>query len=138
MDIKDLLTSDEALAVIDQGTWVDVSDEAPGVELLVVGLRSEQARKELRNRQTVVRKKNRGKELSDTQHSDIMKEVLVDVVLKDWRGLKSDGEPIKYSKDLAKQWIMSRSGERFTEIVIAAAQRLDAEAESFVEEVSKN
>lgn len=138
MDIKDLLTSDEALAVIDQGTWVDVSDEAPGVELLVVGLRSEQARKELRNRQTVVRKKNRGRELSDTQHSDIMKEVLVDVVLRDWRGLKSDGEPIKYSKDLAKQWIMSRGGERFTEIVIAAAQRLDAEAESFVEEVSKN
>lgn len=138
MDIKDLLTSDEALAVIDQGTWVDVSDEAPGVELLVVGLRSEQARKELRSRQTVVRKKNRGRELSDTQHSDIMKEVLVDVVLKDWRGLKSDGEPIKYSKDLAKQWIMSRGGERFTEIVIAAAQRLDAEAESFVEEVSKN
>ena len=138
MDINDILVSDEALAVIDQGTWVDMSDEAPGLELLVCGLRSESARKAIKDKQVIARKKNRGKELTEDQNTSIMKEVLCEVVLKDWRGLKSGGKDLAYDANLARNWIMSRSGERFTELVIAAAQRLDAEADSFVEEVSKN
>lgn len=138
MDINDILVSDDALAVIDQGTWVDMSDEAPGLELKVCGLRSESARKAIKDKQTVIRKKNRGKELTEDQNVSVMEEVLHEVVLKDWRGLKRDGEPLDYDAALAKQWITSRNGEPFTELVISAAQRLDAEADSFVEEVSKN
>src|SRR5690625_4483828 len=109
MDINDILVSDDALAVIDQGTWVDMSDEAPGLELKVCGLRSESARKAIKDKQTVIRKKNRGKELTEDQNASVMKEVLHEVVLKDWRGLKSDGEPLDYDAALAKQWITSRN-----------------------------
>lgn len=138
MDIQDLILSDEALAVIDAGAWVDMDDEAPGVELMVVGLQSEEARKATRYKQATARKKNRGKELSDEQHATIMKEVLSEVVLRGWRGLKSNGEPVEYSKEIAHQWITSRGGEKFTGLVLVAAQRLDAQANEFVEGVAKN
>lgn len=138
MDINDLVLSDEALAVVDAGTWVDMSDEAPGVELFVTGLRSAEARKAIRQKQAFARKKNRGKELSDEQHSEIMKEVLHEVVLKDWRGFKSDGEDLPYDSKLARGFLMDRGGERFAELVISAAQRLDAEASDYAEEVVKN
>lgn len=138
MDINDLILSDEALAVIDAGTWVDMSDEAPGVELFVVGLQSEEARKATRNKQAYARKMNRGKELSEDQHSAIMKEVLSEVVLRGWRGLKSGGEDLPYTKEQADKWIKSRAGEKLTLLVLAAAQRLDAQASDYVEAVAKN
>lgn len=138
MDINELILSDEALAVIDSGTWVDMSDEAPGVELFVVGLQSEEARKATQAKQAYARKMNRGKELTDEQHSKIMKEVLSEVVLRGWRGLKSNGEDLPYTKEQAEKWIKSRAGEKLTLLVLAAAQRLDAQANEFVEEVSKN
>lgn len=137
MDINDLIVSDDALKVIDEGTWVGDFDGAPGLELLVTGLTSKPARDFVQKRQQVLRGKNRGKPLTDEQLATISKDVLVEVVLKDWRGLKSNGQELKYSKDLAKQWINSRNGERFTSYVLDAAQRVDAEAADFVEEVTK-
>ena len=138
MDINDLILSDEALNVIDNGTWVDDFPEAPGLGLYVVGLNSEAAQNATRHKMQVQRGKNRGRPLSDDQLATITKEVLVDVVLKDWRGLKANGQDVKYSKEQAKQWIMSRKGERFTSLVLQAAQRVDSEASEFVEEATKN
>lgn len=138
MDINDLILSDEALAVIDRGTWVDVGDEAPGVKLLVVGLQSKEAKDAMRYKQEKARKMNRGKPLTDAQHSAITKEVLYEVILKDWDGLKQNGEPLAYSPELAKQWIGSRAGEKFALLVLTAANRLDDMANEYVEEVSKN
>lgn len=138
MDINDLIMSDEALKVIDEGTWVGDFVDAPGLELLVTGLKSESARKAIQQKQQVLRGKNRGRPLTDDQLAKVTKEVLYEVVLKDWRGLKSNGQELKYSKEQAKKWITSRNGEKFTGLVLEAAQRVDAEASEFVEEVTKN
>lgn len=138
MDINDLVLSDEALSVIDNGTWVDMGDEAPGVKFLVVGLKSKEAEEAIQFKQEKVRKANRGKPLTTAQHSDITKEVLHEVVLKDWRGLKDGGEPLPYSKDLAKRWIGSRAGEKLAMLVLSAANRLDESANDYIESVSKN
>lgn len=138
MDINDLIMSDEALKVIDEGTWVGDFVDAPGLELLVTGLQSEAARKAIQQKQQVLRGKNRGRPLTDDQLAKVTKEVLYEVVLKDWRGLKSNGQELKYSKEQAKKWITSRNGEKFTGLVLEAAQRVDAEASDFVEEVTKN
>lgn len=138
MDINDLIISDEALKVIDEGTWVGDFADAPGVELLVTGLQSEAARKAIQQKQQVLRGKNRGRTLTDDQLAKVTKEVLYEVVLKDWRGLKSNGQELEYSKEQAKKWITSRNGEKFTALVVEAAQRVDAEASDFVEEVTKN
>ena len=137
MDINEIVLNEKALAVVDQGVWMEV-DDAPGLELMVTGLQAEGARKLIRQKTASARLKARGKALTDEQLSNITKEVLVEEVLKDWRGLESEGEELPYSKDLARKFIMSRGGERFTGMVLSAAQRLDDQANSYVEEVAKN
>lgn len=138
MDINDLVLSEKALAVIDKGEWIEAGDEAPGLEFLVTGLQAEASRKLMKQKTAAMRKKNRGKALSEEQYSTITKEVLVEESLKDWRGLTSDGKELPYSQDLARKFIMSRGGEKFTRMVLQAAQRLDDEANDFVEGVTKN
>jgi len=136
MDINDIILNDAALEVIDNGEWIEV-DEAPGVELLVTGMQADGARKAMKSHQAKVRAQSRGKALTEDQYSTITKEVLIEHVLKGWRGLKSNGEDLPYSKDLAREFIMSRGGERFTMMVLNAAQQLDDNANAFVEQVGK-
>lgn len=138
MDIKDLILSDEALDVIDNGTWVGDFYEAPGLRLLVTGLSAKASQDLLEQKHAKLRLTNRGKPLSNAQLIRATKEVLAEVVLKDWDGLKDGGKPVPYSKELASKWIMSRTGEKFTALVLQAAQRVDAQASDFAEEVEKN
>lgn len=137
MDINDIILNDAALEVIDNGEWMEV-DEAPGLELLVTGMQADSARKAIKALQAKVRAQSRGKALTEEQYSNITKEVLIEHVLKGWRGLKNNGEDLPYSKDLARKFIMSRGGERFTMMVLNAAQRLDDNANAYVEEAAKN
>lgn len=138
MEVNDLILSDEALKVIDEGTWVDDLESAPGVRLLVTGLQSEAAQKLMREKQASLRSKNRGRPLNEKQLSQCTKEVLVDVVLKGWEGLKSNGEEVEYSQAQARSWIMSRNGERFTALVLEAAHRVDTQAAEYAKELEKN
>lgn len=138
MDINNLILTDEALNVIDNGAWFDDFEEAPGLRLKVRGLQSDASRDLLNQKQAQARAKNRNKPLTDKQLAHCTREVLHEVVLLDWDGLKDGDKPIKYSQELAKKWIMSRNGERFAGLVIHAAQQIDAQAGDFVEEVTKN
>lgn len=138
MDIKDLITPDEQFRVIDDGAWVGDFVEAPGLELKVVGLRSKNARKAMKQKQADLRKKNRGKPLSDEQLSQCTKEVLHEIVLKDWKGLTDGDKAIPYDRKMAKTWIESRNGEDFMNLVLEACQHLDRNAGAFVGEVTKN
>ena len=137
MDINEILVSDTELSVINNGAWVE-PDGAPGVKFFVTGLQSSQARKLIQHKQTVQRGKNRGKPLTGEQLARCTKEVLYESVLRGWRGLKDGGEEIEFSRDLAKKWILSPNGDRFTEMVLSCAEQLDSDAKSFIEEVSKN
>lgn len=138
MDINEIVLSDEALSVIDKGEWIPAGDNAPGVEFLVTGMEAEGARKLIKNKTALARKQSRGEALTSEQLSDITKEALIEEVLRDWRGLENDGKELPYSKDMARKFIMSRGGERFTMMVLKAAQTLDETANSYVEEVAKN
>ncbi len=138
MDINEVILSDEALSIIDNGTWVGDIDGAPGLELQVCGLRSESAQKVINQKQAHLRMKNRGKALSDEQLAKCMRETLAEVILKGWRGLSDEGKPVEYSQELATRWMLSRNGEKFANLVLQAAQRVDDQANDFVGEVSKN
>lgn len=138
MDINDIILSDEALSVIDNGTWIDDLDGAPGLELLVCGIRSKDAQKLLEQKQAAARMKNRGKPLSEKQLANCMRETLAEAVLKGWRGLSDGGKPVEYTPELAARWILSRNGEKFAGLVLQAAQRVDDQANEFVSNASKN
>lgn len=138
MDIKNLVLSDEALNVIENGVWVDDFDEAPELGLFVLGWNSQAVRDCLRQKQVHARTQSGGKPLDSDQHSKCVRETLVEAALKNWRGITDDGKPVEYSKDLAEKWITSRNGERFANLVLFASQRVDSQANSFVEQASKN
>ena len=138
MDIKDIILTEKALNAIDSGVWIDDLIEAPGLRLLVTGLRSKEAQKAQEQKQAHLRLKNRGKPLTDAQLAKAMKEVLAEVVLKDWDGLYDNGQPVPYSKELATKLLTSRAGEGLASLVLAAAQKVDDQANDFAEEVKKN
>ena len=138
MDIKNLVLSDEAVNIIDNGTWVDNLPGAEGVSLFVTGMESEAAKAAMISAQADARMKNNGEPLTALQHSDATRKVLAEVVLKDWKGVTDNGKEIAYDKQLAKKWITIRNGERFAGLVLIAAQRVDAMAGEFAEKVAKN
>lgn len=138
MDINELILSDAELEVIDNGTWVGDFVEAPGLELLVCGLKSKEAQKALESKQARLRQKNRGRPLTNAQLAETMQETLAEVILKGWRGLKSNGEDFPYSKEQAANWIMSRKGDKFAGLVLQAAQRVDEQASDYVDAVKKS
>jgi hypothetical protein len=138
MDINSIILSDAALNVIDNGTWVRNIDGAPGLGLNVCGLGSPEVQKSINAKQAAMRAKNGGKPLAAEQLAKSVNETLAEVVLKDWEGIEDKGQPVAYTKALAKKWLTTRNGERFAAIVLRAAQMIDADANAFVEEVGKN
>lgn len=138
MDIQDLILSDDALAVIESGAWVGDFPEAPGVEVQVIGLTSKSARKALEAKQALMRMKGRGEPLTSEQLATCMREVLGEVVLLGWRGLKNGGVDVEFDRATAVQWMTSRNGERFADIVLRASQRVDNRSSDFVEKATKN
>lgn len=138
MDIKKLVLTAEALNLIDNGTWIGDLPGAPGVEFLVVGMRSTEVRKALEAEQVAVRADNAGSPLTAEQTAGCMERVLASHVLKDWKGLTDNGVEVPYSKELATKWLTSREGEKFAELVLLAVNRLDRNANDFVEVAAKN
>ncbi len=67
-----------------------------------------------------------------------MRQTLAEVVIKGWKGLTQGGKPVEFTPELAKSWITSRKGEKFAGMVLQAAQRVDDQANDFVQEVSEN
>ena len=65
-------------------------------------------------------------------------EVLHEAVLLDWDGLSDGGKPVKYSPDLARQWITDPSFQRFADAVAMAAQIVDNGDAEAVEEMAGN
>lgn len=138
MDLGELVLSNEELAVIDDGAWVSDIEGAVGLRLKVRGLRSEAARKAIEKEKTQLRVGNKGKPLSDRQLADAMNKVMAEHILLDWQGLTDKGKPVAYDKALARQWLSSRNGERFSGIVLQASTQVDSDPASFVEIASKN
>ena len=138
MDINELVLPKAALDAIDNGAWVPAGDSAPDVRFKVIGFMSEEAQKYTKNKQAALRTANKGKPLDSDQELEVIKQALADVCLKDWEGITQNGEAVPYSKELAKEWIMSRAGDKFTSLVLLAVKKLDNNANAYVEEVSKN
>lgn len=136
VDISQLVLSDDALSVIDDGAWIDAAG-FEGVKFKVRGYQSQQVRDFMRKKQAEVRANQSGKPIDAEQLDYITREALAEVVLLDWSGLKENDKPLKYSKDLAKQWLTSRNGEQFTLLVIHAAHKVDAEATTLAETLKK-
>lgn len=138
MDISSLILTDAGLDAIDNGIWVGDLPGLEGVKLRVTGIGGEAAQKSLQAKKAALRLSNGGKPLTDEQSAKAMCETLAEVVLKDWDGLTDGGNPVKYNKELATKWLTSRNGAAFAGVVLAAAQKVDNNANELTKELSKN
>lgn len=138
MDINELIVSDAALGVIDNGAWVSDLPGYEGCRLFVCGMQSEKAQKFIQGRQAQVRAENNGDPLTHEQHLKISREVLGEVILSNWDGFTDKGEPVAFDKKKAAAWLATRNGDKLAGIVFYAANKIDSAAESFVEKASKN
>lgn len=138
MDINQLILSDAAIDALEGGAWVGELPGAPGVEVKVIGTTSAAYRKAIAAKIEALRKGSKGVPLDQDQVTACVREVFAEFALVDWRGLTKDGEPFLFDREVAKQWLTSVNGERFADLVAGAAQRLDADANSYAETVTKN
>lgn len=139
MDINQLVHSDAALDVIDNGTWVDESvHNFPGLRIKVRGLQSEAVVQCIAKKQVAVRALNKGEKPSPEQAKQIHKEALAEEALLDWDGLTNNGEPVPYSKEQAIAWLTKRNGDKLANVVHFCAMKVDEDAESFVKAAEKN
>ncbi len=138
MDIKELILTDAGVDAIEKGAWVGDLPGAPGVNLKVIGTASKAYRKAIQAKMEAARKKQDGKPLTADQVTVLVREVFGEVALLDWKGLTSEGKELPFDRELAKKWLTSRNGDAFSDLVATAAQRLDASANQYAEQATKN
>lgn len=138
MDINKLVLSEEALRVVDEGAWVAILVGDDIVEFKVTGLsRNREAQDTIRNAMEQIRKDNK-RAPKEKEKESIVRRVLADIVLKDWRGITDNGEALPYSKDLAAKFLTERGGEQFASLVLDAATQIDNNSYDFIDEITKN
>lgn len=131
MDIKNLVLSDEAIKVIEEGAWVESGIN--GVSFKVLAFSSKKGRKAMQSKAFSARAK--GEEVDNTK---IAIEVLAETLLLDWKGLTDNGEQLEFSRELAVKFITDPNGERFADLVFNAVNSLDQNFNDYVDQVSKN
>lgn len=141
MEISNVILSDESLAVVQDGAWIDgLFGLESDVRLKMRGMQSDEARNAIIVKYAKLREENKGKPLTNEQTTQAYLEVLAEVCLIDWDGFTKDGKPFPHDKDLALAWITSkdRKNSRFTNAAITGVNRIDNNSTDFVEQVSKN
>lgn len=138
MDINKLVLSEEALRVVDEGAWVAIPVGGDIIEFKVTGLsRNQEAQDTIRNAMEQIRKDNK-RAPTEKEKESIVRRVLADIVLKDWRGITDNGKALPYSKDLANKFLTERGGEQFASLVLDAATQIDNNSYDFIDEITKN
>lgn len=140
MEIHELLLSEKAIAEIDDGVWIDDITEAPGLRLKVRGWSSEkvQSLKSFKERRASRKERDASGNLVHAAQIRIIRELVAEVILLDWDGLTEGGKPVPYSKELARKWLTSRTGDKFLGMVSDAATQVDNRLEDVAEELEKN
>lgn len=140
MDINEILIPETAVQAVEDGHWVDDIIGAPGLKLRVRGLSSRKVQNYRDNKLRRVARKDRDAQgnVKAEVISQITRDVLVEVVLLDWDGIKQDGKPVPYSKDLARKWLTGRTGDRLVGFVTDAALQVDDLQNETDEDLEKN
>lgn len=136
MDISKFLRTDEDYEPIDSGRWMPVSEDDPDTQFFVIGMQSKEAQDYLKNAAARLREQNGGKELTSEQINQITQDCLTEVCLKDWKGVKNNGEDLPFSRELARRSMNSRD-KTFMVLVSGLVNELDRNAEKYVESVTK-
>lgn len=137
MDIKKIKRDSNKIS---EGVWVSDIPEAGDLRLKVRGMTSPLVQSLMSRKLRAVPKEDKGRDGSPKLEvvTRITSEVLFEAVLLDWDGLTEDGNPVKYSSALAKEWLTNPDYKEFADTVAWAARAVDAGEAEAVEAVEGN
>lgn len=138
MDISNLILTDAGLQAFDNGAWVGNIPEGGDVRLKVLAIGCATVQAALNAKHEALRAANQGKELTSEQLTQALNEVLGETVLQDWEGFTAGGEPIPFDRAKALQWVTTRNGAKFSNLVFRASKMLSDDANAFAETAEKN
>lgn len=127
-------------AAIEEGRWVALGSEFPGVEVLVKGLTSTEAQKYQSRAQRSAPRRDRlaNGRLTDEAQERILKETVIEKCVMDWRGLGSKGKPLPFSKEALTSFMTEPKARKIAVAIITAITDLEQTMAEVSEEVAGN
>lgn len=127
--------------VIDAGRWIPLGADFPGVEIHACGLSSEGAKElfDRLSREAPREDRHVNGILTDEASSRIIRKVILEKCLKDWRGFASGGKPVPYAKKTAEGLLTERKARLIANAFVNAIMAIDGTRVTIdVEGVEKN
>lgn len=140
MDIKDLILSKEAAAIINDGTWVPIETSFGSIKLFTCGFKSDRVVRYIAAKKEEFAVAH-GREPTDEEKSDLFTDVVLDVMIQDWDGVSDDGKPIPYDKELLRQIFKESREDAALELskkLVEAINDIDKNARKYVDSTIKN
>lgn len=126
--------------VIEQGKWIALGADFPGVEIRAKGLSSTDAKTlydKLRREAPRTDKLANG-QLSEAAQERILREVVLEKCLLDWRGFASGGKELPFNKKTAEGFMTEPKARRIGMAIVTAILAIDETRAAKAEEIAKN
>ena len=125
---------------IEEGRWVPLGADFPGVEIFTVGLSSKGATKykEMLERTTPRKNRHSNGQLTEETREVILKQVVSTKCITDWRGVGSGGKPLPFTKEKLEYLLAEPKARRLAAAMINAITDLEVRKAVSEEEITKN
>ena len=125
---------------IEEGRWVPLGADFPGVEVFARGLSSAGAKAFDMKLRREAKSKDRLSNglLTEDAQSRIFKEVIAEKCVTDWRGLSSGGKPLPFSKDTLLGLLSEPRARKIAVAIIGAITVLEQTTKASEAEVVGN
>jgi len=136
----DVETAFVNIEAIEQGRWIELGADFPGVEIRAKGMSSTDAKAlydKLRREAPRTDKLANG-QLSEAAQERILREVILDKCLLDWRGFASGGKALPYTKKAADGFLTEPKARRIGMAIINAIVAIDESRAAKAEDIAKN
>jgi len=112
---------------IDAGRWIPLGADFPGVEILACGLSSEGAKElyDRLSREAPREDRHANGLLTDDATGQIIRKVILEKCLKDWRGFTSGGKAVPYAKNTAEGLLTERKARLIANAFVTAIMAID-------------
>lgn len=115
------------ITAIEEGQWIPVGAEFPGVEVLATGLSVKATEKyhEMLERNAPRKERMANGQLTSESRNKILRQVVKDKCIHDWRGLGYQGKQLPFSKDQLGMILEEPKARRLAAAFINAITELE-------------
>lgn len=136
----DIETAYVDVNAIEEGRWVPLGSEFPGVEILTKGLTSTGAKlfQAKASREAPRRERTASGRLTEDAQERILRETVIEKCVQDWRGLSAGGEPLAFSKETLRMIMTEPKARRIAAAIVTAITDLETATTEAAEAVVGN